>query len=72
MINNTHPYGGWDFLSIDEIFESISAGGIGDICEAAKQLDCCVMIITHVSIEDVDANVIVIEKVDGFSNIIED
>ena len=69
MINNTHPYGGLDFLSVDEVFEGIDSAGLKDLVNSAKQLEICVMLITHVTDEEIDEDVLVIEKVNGISRI---
>ena len=70
MINLTHPYGGLDFLSIDEIFEGVDSSGLKDLVNAAKQLGICVMLITHVTDEEIDEDVLLIEKINGISKII--
>ena len=70
MINKTHQYGGLDFLSIDEIFEGVDSIGLKSLINSAKQLGIAVMIITHVTDENVSDDILVIEKVNGVSNII--
>ena len=65
MINKTHPYGGLDFLSIDEIFEGVDAVGLKSLIKSAKQLQIAVMIITHVTDENVSDDVLMIEKEGG-------
>jgi hypothetical protein len=62
MINETHPYGGLDFLGVDEVFEGVDASGLESLIESAKLLDIPVMIITHVSIEEGNDNVLTIVK----------
>ena len=69
MINSTHPYGGLDFLSVDEIFEGVDSVGIKNIIESAKTLNIAVMIITHVQDNNESSDVITIEKVGGVSRI---
>ena len=66
---NIHPYGGLDFLSVDEVFEGIDSAGLKDLVNSAKQLEICVMLITHVTDEEIDEDVLVIEKVNGISRI---
>lgn len=70
IINSTHPYGGLDFLSIDEVFEGIDSSGLKDFVNSVKCLGICVMIITHVTDEEVDENTLLIEKVGGVSRIV--
>ena len=69
MINSTHKYGGLDFLSIDEVFEGVDSLGLKKLVQSAKQLDISVMIITHVTDEEVNDDILLIEKVNGISNI---
>lgn len=69
MINSTHPYGGLDFLSIDEVFEGVDGLGLKHLLIAAKQLEVSVMIITHVTDEEVNDDILLIEKVNGVSKI---
>lgn len=69
MINETHPYGGLDFLSIDEVFEGVDSIGLKHLIKSAKTLDIPVMIITHVTDEDTSGDVITIVKENGISTI---
>lgn len=68
MINETHPYGGLDFLSIDEVFEGVDSEGLLSLVESAKLLSIPVLLITHVSVEE-DDNVLTIIKENGVSKI---
>lgn len=68
MINETHPYGGLDFLSIDEVFEGVDSEGLVSLIESAKLLSIPVLLITHVSVEE-DDNVLTIVKENGVSKI---
>jgi exonuclease SbcC len=68
MINETHPYGGLDFLSIDEVFEGVDSEGLISLIESAKLLSIPVLLITHVSVEE-DDNVLTIVKENGVSKI---
>lgn len=70
MINSVHPYGGLDFLSIDEVFEGVDAAGLKALVQSAKELQIAVMIITHVTDEQVNDDILMIEKVNGVSNIV--
>ena len=67
MINQTHPYGGLDFLSIDEVFEGVDSLGLKKLVGSAKKLNVAVMIITHVTDEEVNDDILLIEKVNGIS-----
>ena len=67
MINSTHKYGGLDFLSIDEVFEGVDSVGLKSLIKSAKDLGITVMIITHVTDENVNDDVLLIEKINGES-----
>ena len=67
MINQTHPYGGLDFLSIDEVFEGVDSLGLKKLVGSAKKLNVAVMIITHVTDEEVNDDILLIEKINGIS-----
>jgi exonuclease SbcC len=69
MINLTHKYGGLDYLNIDEIFEGVDSLGLKHLLESAKSLEISAHIITHVSDEDVSADVLTIVKENGVSRI---
>ena len=69
MINSTHKYGGLDFLSVDEVFEGVDAIGLKGLIKSARDLEIAVMIITHVSDENVSDDILLIEKINGISNI---
>lgn len=67
MLNSTHPYGGLDFLSVDEVFEGVDSLGLKSLVKSAKLLDIAVMIITHVTDEEVNDDILLIEKINGVS-----
>tara|TARA_R110000744_G_scaffold19900_5_gene52314 strand:+ start:5145 stop:7295 length:2151 start_codon:yes stop_codon:yes gene_type:complete len=67
MINSTHKYGGLDFLSIDEVFEGVDSVGLKSLIKSAKDLGIAVMIITHVTDENINDDILLIEKVNGES-----
>ncbi len=69
MINTSHPYGGLDFLSIDEVFEGVDGLGLKHLISSAKTLGIAVMIITHVTDEMTSDDVMVIVKENGVSRI---
>jgi DNA repair exonuclease SbcCD ATPase subunit len=68
LINETHPYGGLDFLSIDEVFEGVDSEGLMTMLESLKLLQIPVLLITHVTVEEND-NVLTIVKENGTSRI---
>lgn len=70
MINSTHPYGGLDFLSIDEVFEGVDGVGLKKLIRSAKKLNITVMIITHVTDEETTHDILTVEKVNGVSRVI--
>ncbi len=69
MINSTHPYGGLDFLSVDEVFEGVDSEGIKSIIESAKTLNVAIMIITHVTDSDTSSDILTIVKENDISRI---
>lgn len=69
MINETHPYGGLDFLNIDEVFEGVDSVGLKYLIESAKTLNIPVMIITHVTDEEASSDRILVVKENGTSTI---
>lgn len=62
MIDKANPYGGLDFLGLDEVFEAVDSIGISHIMKSVKQFDCTMLIITHVSDEFLDSDTIKIVK----------
>jgi DNA repair exonuclease SbcCD ATPase subunit len=69
MINKTHPYGGLDFLSVDEIFEGVDGIGLKHLIKSASNLNITAMIITHVTDENASSDVLTIVKENGVSTI---
>lgn len=69
MINQTHPYGGLSFLSIDEIFEGVDSLGLQSLVEEASKLQECIMIISHVTDENIHCENLLIVKENGISKI---
>ena len=70
LINLTHPYGGLDFLSVDEVFDRIDSVGLKYLIRSAKMLETCIMIISHVSDEDLSGEeILTIVKENGVSTI---
>lgn len=64
MINETHPYGGLDFLSIDEVFEGVDSIGVMSLVESAKLLNIPVLIITHVSVDETEDVITMVKEND--------
>lgn len=70
LINQTHPYGGLDFLSVDEVFDKIDSLGMKYLIRSAKKLETCIMVISHVSDEDLSGEeILTIVKENGVSTI---
>lgn len=69
MINNSNPYGGLDFLIIDEVLEGADSLVLSSLINESKKLQTCIMIITHVSDEDVSGDVLKIVKRNKISKI---
>jgi len=68
MINETHPYGGLDFLAIDEVFEGVDSAGIVSLIESAKLLSIPVLLITHIALKE-SSDVLTLVKENGISYI---
>jgi hypothetical protein len=70
LINSTHPHGGLDFLSVDEVFDKIDSVGMKHLIRSAKKLETCIMVISHVSDEDLSGeDILTIVKENGVSTI---
>jgi exonuclease SbcC len=70
LINATHPHGGLQFLGVDEIFDKVDSLGLKYLMRSAKRLETCIMIISHVSDEDLAGeDILTIQKVNGVSTI---
>ncbi len=70
LINSTHPHGGLDFLSVDEVFDKIDSLGMKYLIRSAKKLETCIMVISHVSDEDLSGeDILTIVKENGVSKI---
>ena len=70
MINSTHPYGGLDFLTIDEIFEGVDGIGLTTLIDSAKKMEVAVMMVTHALNREADSDVMTVVKENGTSKII--
>lgn len=69
MINETHPYGGFDFLAVDEVFEGVDSLGLQSLIDSIKSLGITVLIVTHVSDDSENNDIITIVKENGVSRI---
>lgn len=69
MINMTHPYGGFSYLSIDECLEGLDSLGIQSIINESKKLQECMHIITHITDENVSEDILRVVKRNGISKI---
>ena len=64
-INSTHKFGGLDFLSIDEIFESADDLGLTVLINSLENIDHTILLTTHVPLTNIDCNVIKFVKQNG-------
>jgi len=70
LINNSHPYGGLDFLSIDEVFEGVDSLGLNILLKSIQDQNITIMVITHVSDEHIGGDKLTIIKENGISKIV--
>lgn len=70
MINTTNPYGGLQFLSIDEITEGLSEEGLYSIIEAMSFIKYPVLLTTHTPIQNVKCKSLKIVKENHISRIV--
>ena len=69
MINETHAHGGLQFLSIDEALEGADSLGLQGLVKESVKLQECIMIISHITDEDIDCDSITVVKEGGISKI---
>lgn len=69
-INSTHLYGGLNFLSIDEIFESADRLGINLLTSSLVDLKKTILITTHIPGDNYECPVVTIQKVNGVSKLV--
>lgn len=69
IINQNHPHGGLDLLIADEIFDSLDELGLISIFEIAKPLGVTTLIVSHITFERDDDDIITIIKENGISRI---
>lgn len=72
LTNNTAPIGkGLDLIVLDEILEASDTSGIESSCQALNKLDITSLMVTQNPVSDNADHVIVVQKENGFSQIIE-
>lgn len=69
LINITNPYGGLDFLHVDEITEGLDSKGLFNIVESMSYVKSPIVITTHVLSESINCRQIVVTKENGISKI---
>lgn len=57
-INSTHKYGGLDFISVDEIFESADDLALSELINSLSVFDQTILITTHVPISNLDCDIL--------------
>ncbi len=67
MIDSVHPYGGLDFLIMDELFEGVDGLGLKFILESVKDYEYPILAITHVADEFQAADTLKFVKENGIS-----
>lgn len=68
-INMTNPYGGLDFISIDEIFESIDGTGLRNLTTALMEVNRTIQVTTHIPSTMYECNVLIAEKINGITTL---
>lgn len=71
LINSAHKYGGLDFLFTDEIAEGIDGKGLVNIISSLGKLNRTILLTTHVVNQSVTANVLLVQKQNGVSTLLE-
>ena len=69
MLNATNPYGGLDFLMIDEVLEGTDPLGLNLLIESLKDVENPVYIISHVMNIKAGVPTLTITKENGISRI---
>lgn len=69
MINSTNPYGGLNFLSIDEITEGLSEQSLYDVIEAMSFIQFPILITTHILNQNAKCKTLKLVKENGISRI---
>lgn len=70
LINSTNPYGGLEFLFVDEITEGLSEEGLYNIIESLNFIKYPILIITHVSNQNVKCKALKVEKINNISQLV--
>ena len=71
LINNSHPYGGLDFLFTDEIFEGLDGLGLSNLMHSISEFNFPILITTHVTDSNIHRNVLTVVKEHGISKLYE-
>lgn len=69
LINQTNPWGGLDFLQIDEVTEGVDSFGLKLILDSLSFLNTTVLITTHITADGVFNDQITISKRGGISEL---
>lgn len=69
MINKTNRWGGLNFLSSDEVSESLDAQGLSDLMKVFKNINKTILVTTHVVNRTISDNILMIVKENGISKI---
>lgn len=70
IINETSETGGLGIIFPDEILEGLDSEGLSMLLKSLNTTDKTVMLTTHVTDEKIYDNVVMVEKVNGISNIV--
>ena len=70
LVNETSKNGGLDVCFPDEIFEGIDSQGLGLLLDALNETGKTTLLTTHVSDDKIHDNILMIEKVNGISKIV--
>lgn len=70
MINLTNPYGGLEFLMLDEVLEGLSEEGLYNIIDALSFVKQPILLITHISNQNIKCKALKVEKVNDISKLV--
>lgn len=70
LINIAHPYGGLEFLFIDEVLEGLSEDGLYNVVDSLNFVKYPILIITHVSNQNVKCKALKVEKINNISRLV--
>ena len=65
MINSTNPYGGFHFLLLDEVSESIDGKGLVQLIDSLNLFDFPILLTTHVNNMRVGVETLLMRKING-------